>query len=195
MTKWLKMAVGAILLALGLQVAPGYAANEIIIHRDRNFNGPAVVERRADPNLQLPWSIGSVRVMGGSWEFCERPNFRGACTIVNRSVRDMRELDIGRRIGSVRPVAVRPQPPIAPAPSVPAGQTSLRGMAAEFFPAPQERGRRVLSCPNGGSSANCAAETANRFCVRQGWRAARNSAQQSVRGEVYLADVLCVQSH
>jgi len=68
-------------------------------------------------------------------------------------------------------------------------------MAAEFFPAPGGRdGRRLLSCENGGATANCAAATADRFCKSIGWSGSASQRQETVNGRVYLADVLCTRT-
>jgi hypothetical protein len=68
-------------------------------------------------------------------------------------------------------------------------------MGAEFFPAPRNRnGSRVLSCRNGGSTANCAARTADEFCRSAGWNGSAHETQQTEARRVYLADVLCVRS-
>lgn len=70
----------------------------------------------------------------------------------------------------------------------PAAGGSLRGMAAEFFPAPAERGGRVLSCVSG--AAACAQDSARRFWGARGWPAV---GQETVGGRNYLADVLCTR--
>ena len=74
------------------------------------------------------------------------------------------------------------------------GRRSLRGMAAEFYPAPAQRGGRVLACPTGSATANCAAVSADRFCRSVGWNGARSQSLQSEGRRVYLADVLCANS-
>jgi len=64
-------------------------------------------------------------------------------------------------------------------------------MRAEFFPAPESGGRRVMSCTSG--AAACAAESAERFCKSIGWNRAAYQQQQPVSGRIYLADVLCTR--
>ena len=69
---------------------------------------------------------------------------------------------------------------------------SLRGMASEFFRAPESGGQRVLACRTGPASANCAADTASRFCRARGYAGgAAFQRMETVRGRDYLADVLC----
>jgi hypothetical protein len=60
-------------------------AHEIVIYRDRNFDGPAVSIAEDQPNLRLAWAVSSVRVHSGVWELCERPNYQGACLTLSAS--------------------------------------------------------------------------------------------------------------
>jgi hypothetical protein len=81
-----------------LAPAPVQPAREIVIYRDRNFDGPAVSISRDEPNLRLSWSVNSVRVNGGVWQLCERSNFRGTCVTVSEG-----RSNLGRRtVQSVR---------------------------------------------------------------------------------------------
>jgi hypothetical protein len=81
-----------------LQPTPVQREDEIIIYRDRNFDGPAVSIRRDEPNLRLAWTVSSVRVRQGTWELCERPNYQGACLTVWNDNRNL----AGRRVQSAR---------------------------------------------------------------------------------------------
>ena len=172
---------------------------EATIYRDVNFSGPAVYVGRANPDLGLNWPVRSVRVKKGTWEICSRTRYRGRCAIVASDDPDLRgRTGFFDNVQSMRPMGgpqilppVGPQPPTPPAP--PAG-TSLRGMGAEFFPAPGQYGVRILSCPNGDSTANCAARTADQFCQSAGWNGSTSESQETVNRRVYLADVLCVRS-
>jgi hypothetical protein len=160
------------------------------LYRDTNYAGPAVAVERAQPDPRLGFAVRSIRVRSGAWQLCSVRNYAGTCITVTASTPDLgSRLGILRRVGSIRPIAVRP-----PEPPVGSGQ-SLRGMGAEFFPAPRNRnGSRVLSCSNGGSTANCAARTADQFCRTAGWNGSAYQSQQTEARRVYLADVLCVRS-
>jgi hypothetical protein len=92
-------------------------------------------------------------------------------------------------VQSMRPLGYAP--PVASDP--PAG-TSLRGISGEYFPAPGRNGYRILSCPNGGSTANCAAQTANNYCKSLGYGGSASQTQETVNRRVYLADVLCTRT-
>jgi len=170
---------------------PGGQAPYATIYRDANYSGPAVAVERANPDLRLGFSVRSIRVRSGAWQLCPLRNYGGTCITVIASTPDLgNRLGMLRRLGSMRPVA---SPPVPPAPG--GGGRSLRGMGAEFFPAPANRnGGRVLSCSDGGSTANCAARTADQFCRSAGWNGSAYQSQQTEARRVYLADVLCVRS-
>jgi hypothetical protein len=76
-------------------VDPGH---EMIIYRDRNFDGPAVAISRDEPNLRLVWTVNSARVRSGTWQLCERPNYHGACLALSDSSRNLGH----RRVQSAR---------------------------------------------------------------------------------------------
>ncbi|CAN7315012.1 hypothetical protein LJR219_001641 [Phenylobacterium sp. LjRoot219] len=161
------------------QPAPG----EITFYADIGFKGQSRSVNEARNVLTIPFVVRSARITGrGTWEACSRANFRGPCNTVSTDQGNIRWT-----VASARPVAPQVQPPRPPA----AG-ASLRGMAAEFFPAPAERGGRVASCASG--AAACAADSARRFCASRGWRGAAHYAQETVNRINYLADVLCTRT-
>ncbi|MBB5687647.1 beta/gamma crystallin-related protein [Sphingobium boeckii] len=167
---------------------------EAIIYRDQNYSGPAVAVQRDEVDLGLAWSVNSIRINRGSWQICTGRNFSGRCDTITASSPFITKNY--RRIVSMRPVntggpypPTRPEPPIRPEP-----QQSLRGMGAEFFPAPRQNGQRVFACPSGSATANCAARTADNFCRQAGWNGSKSEALQTESRRVYLADVLCTTS-
>lgn len=186
------VAGGAVLAALA-QAAIGQderifrppAAPEAIIYRDAGFNGPAVNVTQAQPNLGLAWRVNSIRVRSGRWELCERTNFRGTCRSYNADTPMLGNLLRGITVQSIRPSGG------SGGGETPGNNPSLRGMAAEFYPAPALQGRRVLACTRGSATANCAAQSADRFCQQFGWTGSARQAMETVSGRVYLADVLC----
>lgn len=163
---------------------------EATIYRDAFFSGPAVAVREAQPNLGLAWPVRSIRVRSGTWELCSRSNFRNPCIRVSADEPNLaRSFNFSGILVSMRPVG-GPVQPIEP----PIVQRSLRGMAAEFFPAPVQRGGRVPACLIGSATAACAAISADRFCQTAGWRGSRSQALETEGRRVYLADVLCANS-
>lgn len=163
---------------------------EATIYRDANFQGPAVFVGEEKSNLGLAWSVRSIRVRSGTWELCARTRYRSPCFRVSADENDLRRVyPLLYAVQSMRPVGY--SPPVQPEP--PAG-TSLRGMSAEFFPAPGRNGVRVLSCTSGSATANCAARTADSYCKSLGWGGSASQTQETVYGRVYLADVLCTRT-
>jgi hypothetical protein len=77
---------------------PQPVGGEIIIYRDRNFDGPAVSIRQEEPNLRLVWTVNSARVRGGTWHLCERANFHAPCLTLSSDNRNLGH----RRVQSVR---------------------------------------------------------------------------------------------
>ena len=93
-------------------------------------------------------------------------------------------------VRSARPVAgILPSSAVAPGVLSP-GQAgpSLRGLAAEFFVAPDQGGNRVEVTPG---TAEAMAREASQFCRARGWRRSAYQRLQTVGGRFYLADVLC----
>lgn len=164
---------------------------EATIYRDANFSGPAVFVGEAKTNLALRWSVNSIRVKSGTWELCSRTRYRSPCITVSADEPNIRRFAPQMMmVQSMRPLGYAP-----PVIEHPAAGTSLRGMAAEFFPAPgNSNGRRVLACGYGSASANCAAETADSYCKSIGWAGSARQSMETVSGRVYLADVLCTRT-
>jgi hypothetical protein len=163
---------------------------EATIYRDIGFQGPAVFVGEAKSDLGLSWPVRSIRVRSGTWELCARTRYRSPCARVSADEADLSRVSrLLYRVQSMRPLGYAP--PVQPDP--PAG-TSLRGMSGEYFPAPGRNGYRILSCPNGGSTANCAAKTADDYCKSLGYGGSARQTQETVYSRVYLADVLCTRT-
>lgn len=153
-----------------------------------NFTGRSLSVTRDMPIFQATWQPRSVRIGGGSsWEVCDQRHFRGRCRVISGSSANlMSQMGLGG-VASVRRAAIGTQPP---GPGGGSGQ-SLKGMAAEFFPAPQAHGRRIEACNNEGGSAACITRESDNFCRSMGYVRSRNGAAETVGGRIFLADVLC----
>lgn len=183
------LTIGAAAWAQTDKMAP-IGRGEATIYRDLNFQGPAVYVGEAKSNLGLAWPVRSIKVRSGTWELCARTRYRQPCAKVSADEADLRKVSrILYAVQSMRPVGYAP--PVQPDP--PAG-TSLRGMSGEYFPAPGRNGVRILSCANGGSTANCAAKTADDYCKSLGYGGSASQTQETVYSRVYLADVLCTRT-
>lgn len=180
--------LGTIALAAGTALAlaspaPAQVPGEVILFSQTNHRGHSFLVRGTRNNLVIPWAVRSVRVARGeAWDLCTRTNHREPCHRVAQNL-----ANVNWRVASARPsqVVTLPEP-------APPGGASLRGMSAEFFVAPQEFGRRVVSCASG--AAACATQSADRFCRNRGWTAATYHRQETVRGTNYLTDVLCTRT-
>jgi hypothetical protein len=165
------------------------AQPEAIIYRDAGYSGSALNVSSDNPDMGLAWRVNSIRVKSGTWQLCERTRYRGQCRTFTADTPR-----IGRYAGmvvqSLRPVGSGGGGSI-PGPLEPGGNPSLRGMAAQFYPAPAQNGYRVLACGYGNATANCVQQTARNFCSNMGWRTSARQAMETVRGRTYLADVLC----
>lgn len=186
------LAIAATAAAQTDKMAP-MGQGEATIYRDAGFQGPAVYVGEAKENLGLAWPVRSIRVRSGLWELCARTRYRSPCARVSADEADLRQVSrLLYAVQSMRPLGgPQIQPPVQPNP--PAG-TSLRGMSGEYFPAPGVNGYRILSCPNGNSTANCAAKTADNFCKNLGYGGSASETQETVYSRVYLADVLCTRT-
>ena len=188
MTPITRMAWFAAVAALALPpAAAAQRSGEITFYSDMAFRGRTFTVSGPRENINIPWKVRSARLSGGAWEICTRSGYRGQCNQVSRD-----QGNIAWTVASARPSGAAPVPLPQPLPRPPPAATSLRGMSAEFFPAPGDRGGRVPSCPSG--AAACAAEAADRFCQRQGWTASSYERQETVSGRIYLADVLCTRT-
>ncbi len=186
------LAIAATAAAQTDKMAP-MGQGEATVYRDAGFQGPAVYVGEAKENLGLAWPVRSIRIRSGLWELCARTRYRSPCARVSADEADLRQVSrLLYAVQSMRPLGgPQIQPPVQPNP--PAG-TSLRGMSGEYFPAPGVNGYRILSCPNGNSTANCAAKTADNFCKNLGYGGSASETQETVYSRVYLADVLCTRT-
>ena len=183
-------------LALSLAILPAAAQEErrpqrdpeAIIYRDALYKGPAVNVSQPQPNLGLAWPVNSIRVRSGEWQLCEGANYRGTCRTFSSDRPLLNLAQRGITVQSMRPTQLA-------GPGEPPGDNrSLRGMAAEFYPAPAMSGRRVAACARGNANSSCAAKSADEFCRQMRWTGSAREALETVSGRVYLADVLCTRT-
>lgn len=71
----------------------------------RDYRGRSVTVTSTSSTLAgFSNRAGSVRVLSGNWEVCERPSFRGTCVEVSRDVPDLRRLGLNDQLSSARPI-------------------------------------------------------------------------------------------
>jgi hypothetical protein len=173
------LAGGVILCATSPALAQGQG--EMILYSNANFGGQRYVVTGQRNILNLGFTVRSVQMAPGDrWQLCEREQLQ-RCTTYNGS-----ERATAITVRSAQPAL--PPPTTRPTP-LPGSSTSLRGMAAEFFPAPENRFGRVFSV---GTAAG-AQTAANVYCRQAGWTRSAHQRLETVAGRNYLADVLCVR--
>jgi len=129
-----------------------------------------------------PMMVRSLRIPPGSrWELCSGGTFTG-CRQFSES-----KPALALTVRSARPVAA--VLPAAASIAATGGAASLRGVASEFFVAPQDNGARVAV--EGGTS-EATMRSARDFCRARGWTQSAHARLQTVGTGVYLTDVLCV---
>jgi hypothetical protein len=146
----------------------------------RAISGPA--------QYMSPFTIKSVAIPEGtSWELCSGNTFSG-CKRFSKS-----DPATVFRVRSARPVGTSAAGPVAAvgavAPIPPPGGPSLRGMASEYFVAPEKDGRRIEVRPGTPEEM---AKRAGDYCRSIGWRSSVHAALQPSGGTAFLADLLCI---
>lgn len=183
------LAVTALSAALFImpEGAQAQRRGEMTFFSNMSYSGARYTVTGPRENVSVPFQIRSVMVAPGErWEICSRTGYRD-CIMVSENIANIR-----RTVASARPWQAQtpPEPGPAPGGGGSAGP-SLRGMSAEFFRAPENRGQRVESRQG---SATAASESADRFCRSRGWTASSYERLETVRGRNYLADVLCTRT-
>ena len=87
--------------------ATALQAQEIQLCDDRMYGRPCFTVRRDIADLRragIDNKTSSLRVSGGAWMVCNRPNFRGACRTFTQSIGDLRNTEFQDNFSSVRRV-------------------------------------------------------------------------------------------
>ena len=181
----------AVLAALTPVASMAQPSPEMTLYGRGHYKGPRLVLDGPARGMNLPFTVKSVSIPAGtSWELCSGNTFTG-CRRFSQSVDAM-----AMPVRSARPVGksvivpggtVTPQGTFEPAGPSP----SLRGMASEFFVAPDKGGKRIQLDSN---SAEEASRRANDYCRSIGWGGSGHADVQVSGGLAYLADVLCVRT-
>jgi hypothetical protein len=175
---------------------PGQGQGTLTLFERNNFGGQAVTFRQAEGSVRVPFQVRSIIAEGG-WRVCSDTNGRGSCVWA-----DQRYPQADRFPGvnfTVRSVV--PQSGSGGGGgggwggggwNGQVGGQTLRGIASQYWPAPEINRQRVDACPGtNNGSPRCAQETAERFCSFAGWRRLQFFQQATVSRRNVLADVLC----
>lgn len=178
--------VGVVLIAglLAGQAAAQTSA-EVAMFSKGHFKGYRTAIAGPSQFFQ-PLVVRSIVIPAGSeWELCSGNTYTG-CRQIRASTKAM-----VMTVRSARPVAaILPASAGLQTSAMGRGQ-SLRGLASEYFVAPDNGGNRVAVQPG---TAEAMSSRAAEFCRARGWRSSVHGRLQTVGGSVYLADVLCVDS-
>jgi hypothetical protein len=166
-------------------------ANTVTLYDRGNFKGRSIT-LEGPTRLSSPFNANSIRLAEGkTWELCSGNTFTG-CKEFTASDRG-----IVFNVRSARPVAsiitsIPSGGPVASVGTVGGGPwPSLRGLASEYFIAPDAGGNRILVATGKSEEASRLAQD---FCRARGWRTSAHQRMQSIGGRAYLADVLCAEN-
>ena len=183
LNKWM---LGAVALAalLPAQSRAQEQQAELTLFARGHYKGANYSVAGASQSMRVPFTVKSVQIPeGAAWELCSGNTFSG-CKEFTES-----DPSLVMTVRSVRPVAPRITTGGA---SVAAGVTGpnppLRGMASEYFVAPDDRGARIEVTPGTNEAMSTRARD---FCRARGWRFSAYARLQTVEGRTFLADVLC----
>jgi hypothetical protein len=183
-----KLRIAAFAAALMATPALAQPANELTLYSNGHFGGARYGVSGPTQHMQVPYTIKSISVPPGTdWELCTGNTFTH-CKRFSKSVeatainvRSARPVGTSAVVGGV----VTATGGIAPAGPSP----SLRGMASEYFVAPEVGGRRIEVKGGTPDAMNRAGAD---FCRSIGWHASAHAGVQPVNATAFLVDVLCV---
>ena len=184
-----KLMAGAVVLAALLpaaSMAQEQPSTELVLYPKGHYKGAGYSVAGASQSMRV-FTVRSVKIPEGqSWELCSGNTFSG-CKEFQQS-----DPAMVMNVRSVRPVAPKITTVGASVGAVVTGPNpSLRGMASEFFVAPDDRGARI-EVPEG--TAEAMSRRAQTFCRSRGWRTNAYARLQTLEGRSFLADVLCADS-
>jgi hypothetical protein len=76
---------------------------QLVYYDGVNFRGRSTLIEEDRPSFGTSTAaVGSVRVLGGEWQVCDRPRFFGNCVVVSGDVRDLTRLGLRGPVASLR---------------------------------------------------------------------------------------------
>lgn len=186
--KWMLGTVAFAALLPAQSHAQEQAPAELIMYGQTRFKGYDYSVAGPSQSMRVPFTVKSVQVPEGqAWELCSGNTFSG-CKEFTQS-----DPSMVMNVRSVRPVAARITTVDQSVGAVVTGPNpSLRGMASEFFVAPDTNGARI-EVPAGTGEAMTV--SAREFCRVRGWRNSAYARLQTIDGRTFLADVLCADTN
>ena len=175
-----------------MAAAPMPGPAKLTLFSERFYRGDSQSFVSDQPRIAVPIAPQSLSIIG-RWELCSGHNFEGRCIEIDRDYPVEAGLGDGFTVRSARQL-VPGQGAGKPTAGVQPGGISVAGVASRYWPAPTYGKERILACPSGKASFNCAHDTAEDMCRRAGFRVVRYWQLQTVEQRVYLADILCTRS-
>ncbi|HUP66634.1 MAG TPA: hypothetical protein VM145_00270 [Sphingomicrobium sp.] len=169
--------------------AEAQSSGELTIYSKGHFKGPSLGLAGPLTHIDPPFTAKSVQLSPGSaWEICSGNTFTG-CKRLDKSDEAMVfAVRSARPIAPVISTRVGPGITQGPGGTIELPNQSLRGLASEFFVAPNQGGQRVGIPENKPENMRKAADT---FCQAAGWRQSVHARVQQSGATYYLVDVLC----
>lgn len=150
------------------------------IYGKGHFKGPSISLSGPRQRIDPPFVVRSIRIPEGSaWELCTGSTFSG-CRRIDKPM----EAAVFT-VRSARPVAAV----LVASGSILNVSGTLRGVASEFFVAPNRDGQRLATPDNNPEAMR---DQANEFCQSTGWQESAHARLLNDGGTYYLVDVLCV---
>ena len=97
-------------VATGDVVPPTPGSEPLLVLHDKiSFGGNPMPFSSQSTNLaDFSNRAQSVTITRGTWQFCDGANFTGECITLNKSVDDLANYGLSRRVSSIRPVTTPP---------------------------------------------------------------------------------------
>ena len=169
--------------------AQAQSTGEMTIYSKGHFKGANLGLAGPLTNIDPVFTAKSIQITPGSaWEVCSGRTFTG-CRRIDKSVESgVFSVRSARPIAPVVSTRVGPGITEGPNGTIEPPNQSLRGLASEFFVAPNQGGQRVGVPDNKPENMRKAAD---QFCQAAGWRQSVHARVQEVGSVYYLVDVLC----
>lgn len=184
------LAIGiASVAALLAGAAEAQTTGEMTIYSKGHFKGANLGLAGPLTNIDPAFTAKSIQITPGTaWEVCNGRTFTG-CRRIDKSVESgVFSVRSARPIAPVVTTRVGPGITEGPNGTIEPPNQSLRGLASEFFVAPNQGGQRVGVLDNRPENMRKAAD---QFCQAAGWRQSSHARVQQVGAVYYLVDVLC----
>ena len=181
-----RLIAGAVLCS-GMLPAQALAQDQergtAVLYSKGNFQGARRTITGPTTNSP-PFTAKSVQLPAGEdWEFCNGNTYSGCRRVSGSDPAIVLSVRSARPVGSA--VVARPGTLLPPGTIT---TQSIRGVASEYFVAPERDGQRISVKDDGEAK-----KAADALCRAAGWRGSRHEVVETVNGGTFLADVLCVQ--